>query len=324
MKRREWTKELLRQKREKERQEILDYRSLTDEVLALKDRGVLDADSLLKTTRLLNANPELNVVWNYRRQIIKSLSSTLDVGFWDGELMFTMEKLKTHPKVYWIWNHRVWCLENYPNSPLKIWLTELGILSKLLEMDARNFHGWHYRRFIVRNLERIKQESLDYDEFAYTTKKINQNISNFSAWFQRTALIENMIERNEISNIDSFIDSELEYIKNAMFTDAEDQSVWTYLIWFIRDSALKEHMKQEKYSSILKEFTENIILINNDDISFSGKENIWCLKTLLVIEDIQCNVLHEDIQPKSKEYLEKLIIIDPLRRNRYKFQLESL
>lgn len=290
----------------------------------MKNKRVANKDSLLKTTQLLNINPEFNTIWNYRREIIKLLAPSLDQTFWDGELAFTMDKLKVRPKVYWIWNHRVWCLEHYPNSPLKIWLKELAIVGKLLEMDARNFHGWHYRRYIVSTVERLSGNCLNSQEFEYTTAKINQNISNFSAWFQRTNIIEHMLARDQIADKESFIDDEFQYIKNAMFTDAEDQSVWTYLIWFIKESALKEHMTSEKYSSMLKELTEIIELINDDDISFSGKDNIWCLKTLLVIEFIQKDILKEDIKSKSREYLDKLIIIDPLRKNRYLYQIRAL
>lgn len=293
-------------------------------MLNSKRERITDKNAFLKTTKLLDINPEFNAVWNYRREIIKTLSLQLDENFWDSELNFTMEKLKVRPKVYWIWNHRLWCLQSYPNSPLKIWLKELAIVSKLLEMDSRNFHGWHYRRFIVKTVESLSGRSLNSDEFEYTTKKINQNISNFSAWFQRTTIIESMLSKDQISDMDSFINNEFEYIKNAIFTDAEDQSVWTYLIWFIKESAMKNIMEPELYSNMVKALIENIVLINDDELSFSGKDNGWCLKTLIVLESIQKEYLKEDIQSKSQEYLDKLITIDPLRKNRYLHQLKNL
>lgn len=60
----------------------------------------------------------------------------------------TMTALKAHPKVYWIWNHRRWCLENIPDVPesdpddntwkKEAWDRELFVVEKMLDSDPRN------------------------------------------------------------------------------------------------------------------------------------------------------------------------------------------
>lgn len=67
-----------------------------------------------------------------------------------GDLSMTMAALKAHPKVYWIWNHRRWCLENVPGGPglegeidffgwkKANWDRELYVVEKMLDADARN------------------------------------------------------------------------------------------------------------------------------------------------------------------------------------------
>lgn len=62
----------------------------------------------------------------------------------------TMSALKSHPKVYWIWNHRRWCLEHMPDGPGQdgdpdfqgwkqaAWDTELFVVEKMLDADSRN------------------------------------------------------------------------------------------------------------------------------------------------------------------------------------------
>ncbi len=63
-----------------------------------------------------------------------------------GELSLTMKFLQAHPKVYWIWNHRQWCLQNVPPGPgsdvdgwkKKYWAFELQAVEKMLNADARN------------------------------------------------------------------------------------------------------------------------------------------------------------------------------------------
>lgn len=57
----------------------------------------------------------------------------------------TVSYLQVHPKVYWIWTHRKWCLEQMPSGiegtvdwKQQTWKAELGLVEKMLERDARN------------------------------------------------------------------------------------------------------------------------------------------------------------------------------------------
>ena len=123
------------------------------------------------TTRLLRVNPEFYSVWNYRRDIMtKGLFSQTCVTLFltyavllrvhstkagindllSTDLALTTAALRAHPKVYWIWNHRRWCLANVPDGPgtskegdvngwrQDYWNKELYIAERMLEADARN------------------------------------------------------------------------------------------------------------------------------------------------------------------------------------------
>ena len=77
------------------------------------------------------------------------------------------------------------------------------LASKMLSLDSRNFHGWGYRRTVVRALESPKisssgcTDSLVEQEFEYTTKMINTNLSNFSAWHNRSKLIPRLLDERQ-------------------------------------------------------------------------------------------------------------------------------
>lgn len=66
-----------------------------------------------------------------------------------------MTFLRMHPKVYWIWNHRRWCLENVPEGPTgdplgwkkAHWTMELRAVEKMLDADARNCMLCYTRSF---------------------------------------------------------------------------------------------------------------------------------------------------------------------------------
>ena len=151
------------------------------------------------------------------------------------DLNFLLPLLKLYPKCYWIWNHRSWLLAtatlHLPTSKaIELWQGEMKLVTKMLALDSRNFHGWGYRRTAVAALEELKGSSLVEAEFEYTTKKVNENLSNFSAWHNRSQLIPRLLLSRQASSAErkALLDSELELITRALYTDPYDQSLWFY------------------------------------------------------------------------------------------------
>ena len=60
------------------------------------------------------------------------------------EILKVESALRANPKSYGAWYHRKWLL-NQKLTPVDS-KREFGLLDKLLKVDARNFHGWNYRR----------------------------------------------------------------------------------------------------------------------------------------------------------------------------------
>jgi len=115
--------------------------------------------------------------------------------------MFTVPLLMEFPKCYWIWNHRLWILNQaialFPVPVARqIWEQELGLTSKMLHKDKRNFHAWGYRRQVVRQLEdpALAGQSMVESEFKYTRAMIEGDLSNFSAWHNRSQLIPRLLD----------------------------------------------------------------------------------------------------------------------------------
>ena len=74
--------------------------------------------------------------------------------------------------------------------------------------------GWGYRRTVVAALEGKSFDSDDMphsmveEEFEYTTRMIHSNLSNFSAWHNRSKLIPRLLGEREADDDDkrSFLD----------------------------------------------------------------------------------------------------------------------
>lgn len=77
------------------------------------------------------------------------------------------------------------------------------LAGKMLSLDSRNFHGWGYRRTVIVALESPKlssdgsANSMAEQEFDYTTKMISTNLSNFSAWHNRSKLIPRLLDERQ-------------------------------------------------------------------------------------------------------------------------------
>ena len=60
----------------------------------------------------------------------------------EEDLTFLQQSMRTHPKVYWLWNHRRWCLQKLPskneNHEQSKWRRELALVDMMLEMDPRD------------------------------------------------------------------------------------------------------------------------------------------------------------------------------------------
>lgn len=177
------------------------------------------------TSKLLTLNPEYYTIWNHRRLLLQhrfreqagvildqeDFTSTVSSGHNAmieiilDDLQFLVPLLRKYPKCYWIWNYRLWLLEQSTSllptpSARRLWQEELGLVGKMLSLDSRNFHGWGYRRTVVAALESDSlgigedNKSMVEQEFRYTTKMIESNLSNFSAWHSRSKLIPRLLD----------------------------------------------------------------------------------------------------------------------------------
>jgi len=178
----------------------------------------------------------------------------------------------------------------------------MAVVEKMLDADARNFHAWDYRRYIVASSPDPRS---DAQELTYTTKKIEANFSNFSAWHQRSKIFTALWEKGEMTE-PSVKEKEFELIKQAIYTDPNDQSAWLYHRWLVGPGDDPAILKRE--INVIQELS---------DIEPGTK---WCYEGLVHYKRLL--IPHEPgdadrLKKECVEGLNELIKIDPQRLRRY-------
>ncbi|KIM32013.1 hypothetical protein M408DRAFT_64370, partial [Serendipita vermifera MAFF 305830] len=313
-------------RREKEKEKLRAYLESEKEILDLKEANEWSEAALQLTEQFLNTNPEHYTIWNYRRDIFTKLvfvSWTPEDAYQRLvlDLRFTTSALKRYPKVYWIWNHRRWCLENTPSGPgtepdskgeegidgweMAVWSQEVLLVEKMLSLDERNFHAWDYRRYILSHCPPSLRRS-DADELAYTTRRIEKNHSNFSAWHQRS-LVYTSLWKEDPSQRAPALDQEFELVKNALWMAPDDQSGWLYHRWLVGSG--DDVTILEKEIGVIEELLE------------VEPESRWTLDTLVYYKRLLMKHRSEQgkrqLVEECRRSLETLCRIDPMRRRRY-------
>lgn len=283
-------------RRLKEAGEIVKYRKLNDAVLERRT----NPQAFMRTSSLLAQNPEHYTVWNIRRERLEALFSenkTDPVELLKGDLKFTESLLPSHPKVYWIWNHRRWVLSKLTKfeSSEFVWGRELALTTKLLERDPRNFHGWSYRHWVVTHSGVSNPDA----EFAFTTAKINENFSNFSAWHRRSLIISQLDTRPALQK-------ELDYVYGAVAMDPQDQSGWLYYQWLLESPTFRSEITLDvlnEQQQLVRELWEE-------------EHSVWAARMLCDLAKLLGQAVNSSIVLEMKK-------LDPLRKGRYEDILKS-
>ncbi|KAI9207979.1 uncharacterized protein BJ171DRAFT_455956 [Polychytrium aggregatum] len=221
------SEEVLAKARAKEQEGIREFLRLTQAAHEKRSSKEYDEQAFGITTTILDSSPDFYTIWNIRREILNHwlgpMTEEEQQDIMNKELQFSDLSIRKAPKSYWVWNHRGWILSHHPRPD---WGRELKLVTMMLDIDARNFHGWDYRRHVV-----ASGNFPALSEFDFTTKKINQNFSNFSAWQYRAKVIPRAFP--DLAERQKIIEKDFDMVRNAIFTEPADQSAWLYQRWLL-------------------------------------------------------------------------------------------
>ena len=92
------------------------------------------------------------------------------------ELRLTEIILAQDAKNYHAWQHRQWVLDTY-----KLFEQELGFVDKLLHEDIRNNSAWNQRYYVVKQTTGFTEEVINR-EIKYCVDSLDKVCNNESAW----------------------------------------------------------------------------------------------------------------------------------------------
>ena len=279
---------------EKKNEEMLKkIKVIQDKIIQIKNEKKYDEKTmsfLMKAAKLLSDFPTL---WNVRKILIEQFMEQSNedeiYNFFLKEIERLFPIMKSDPKSYILWYHRIWCLikiieiEIKRNIPLEksILMGEINLCDKFFLRDDRNFHCWNYRVQILTLICNYYNNTFDKfieKELDFTLEKVKNNFSNFSAWSYRTKLIPiYFIQKNiKWSNKEAldFFKNDLELIKKAIYTDPKDQSPWNYHHWIITN-----------FSPI---FIQSVDILNNEIINIKYS-NVFKIHEVIDINGNQGN-----------------------------------
>ena len=249
---------------------------------------------------MLRVNPDVQTVWNMRREGLSESWSA------EEELALSAEGIRKNPKSYGAWHHRVWVLGQRAEVDLH---HELELCGQLLRQDARNFHCWNYRRHVAGLLG----EPQAAEELAFATARIQENFSNYSAFHHRSVYIRGLGPAREVAA------AELALTESAVYTEPDDQSAWWYRRfvygWCEEERVVSgsQEWLEELYRSQWRSLRELLEL---------EPDSRWTLQELVFLCDklvVAGEAMEESFEELKQRYLDRLMELDPMHRERYQY-----
>lgn len=200
---------------------------------------------------------------------------------------------------------------------------ELQLCKEFLRADQRNFHCWNYRRAIHQ-----RSQLPPLTEFEYSTEKIQENFSNYSAFHHRSCFV-----KESGMDISALIEQECSVIENAIFTEPDDQSAWWYqqfLFTWLLSQYNELGISLESYVQSLEQQIATV-----QSLLEIEPNSRWAMNSLVFLVGIfdrvrvqytseftlsQVDTLHT----LRKQLLDQLCVIDPNHKNRYLHLIRNL
>ena len=211
-----------------------------------------------------------------------------------------------NPKNYQLWNHKRKVALKRGESHLR---DELDFASACLEYDAKNYHAWAHRQFLI---QKYVSPSAVLAELEYTRKCLESDVMNNSAWNQR-AFLRELCNGSSTDDTMKMVWNEVDeiiFVASKIQSDQENEAAWAYF----KHICLLEPIDG---NFAMQQFTNTIMFVLESDA-----DNVAASCALLDYYKYRAKLASEEEQ-EELQYLiisikRKLETLDPLGKSKYK------
>lgn len=194
---------------------------------------------LYLTKQLIDINSSHYTAWYYRRITLIALATAQSNNnkLLIDELDWMNYFALSNPKSYQLWQHRrsivQYIMNNNTINKLNYDIQlELQFTAEIFADDAKNYHAWSHRQFILYTYKDVLLVSdCGSSELDYIDTLIDDDVRNNSAWTQRYFVIDNTCRYDAKT-----ITSELEYTFTHIFRAINNDSPYNYVIGLLHET----------------------------------------------------------------------------------------
>ncbi|KAH9836195.1 protein prenylyltransferase [Rhodofomes roseus] len=199
-----------------------EYQDATDYFRGIVKAGEKSPRVLALTWNIINMNPAHYSAWQYRYKTLLAMGADLE-----AELRLMDDFAVTNMKTYQVWHHRRLLLTAL-RSPAAA-AAELAFTARVLAGDAKNYHTWSYRQWLLVHFNDDDEGGLWAGERAWVEELLEKDVRNNSAWHHRFLVVWASGVRRGDEDREAVGRTESAFAKDKIALAPNNPSAWNYL-----------------------------------------------------------------------------------------------
>ncbi|KAJ3773518.1 hypothetical protein FB446DRAFT_732465 [Lentinula raphanica] len=230
-----------------------EYKDVANYFRGIVKTGEKSERVLELTEHIIRLNPAHYTAWQYRYETLIAIDADLE-----KELKLMDELAITHLKTYQVWHHRRLLMLKIRKP-----IPELRFIAKTFLVDAKNYHTWSYRQWL---LAYFNDEDLWAGELDFVEQLLYADIRNNSAWHHRFFTVFQSGVHDGEQDRERVLKRELIYVKQSISLVPNNASAWNYLRGVLEQNSIpfsKMITFVQPYTLPMEEQTTDLVDLDN-------------------------------------------------------------
>lgn len=303
-----------------------EYRTASSYLRAVMAENEHSDRALVLTSHMIALNPAHYTVWLYRAKILDIMDKSIE-----DELAWLNDVSLRHIKNYQIWHHRQVLATRLSEQiaegkvqggaeKLQAMLrAELEFLAEMFDKDAKNYHVWSYRQWLVRRFNLFE----GYDELEEMERFLRLDIRNNSAWNHRWFLVfgretDSKGGKTGWMTPKGIWEREEQYAKAAIRLAPQNESPWSYLKGLVR----KRGDKVSSLAEFAREFADVTPGSAAKETADGSELPSAKVRSTFALDVLVEAYAQDENTKKDAEYVLRLLAerYDPIRKNFWEYK----